>query len=61
VKVGDLVTLDSWRDTTLIGIVMRIDENQKAGGKAFPYFVAWNTGETDWMRKDFLEVISASR
>jgi len=60
-QVGDLVTLDSWRDTTLIGIVMRIDESQKVGGKTFPCFVAWNTGETDWMRKEFLEVVSASR
>ena len=60
-QVGDLVTLDSGRDITLMGIVMKIDESHKVGKHVFPCFVAWNTGETDWMRKEFLELINASR
>ena len=60
-KVGDLVTLDSGRDTALMGIVTKIDESHKVGIHTFPCFVAWNTGETDWMRKEFLEVVSANR
>ena len=60
-KVGDLVTLDSGRDIVLMGIVTKIDEGHKVGKHVFPCFVAWNTGETDWMRKEFLELINASR
>ena len=59
-QVGDLVTLDSGRDTTLTGIVLKVDESQKVGAQAFPYFVSWSTGHTDWMRGDFLRVINAS-
>jgi len=61
-QVGDLVTLDAgYNVDELTGIVLKVDENQKVGGQAFPYFVSWYTGDTDWMRKDFLRVISASR
>lgn len=60
-KVGDLVISASARDATLMGIVLKIDESHKMGKYVFPCFVAWNTGETDWMRKEFLEVISEGR
>ena len=60
-KVGDLVSLDAGRDITLTGIVLKIDKSHKVGKHPFPCFVAWNTGETDWMREEFLEVINASR
>jgi len=60
-QVGDLVSLDAGRDITLTGIVLKIDESHKVGKHTFPCFVSWNTGETDWMREEFLEVISASR
>ena len=60
-QIGDLVALDSGRDIPLTGIVTKIDESHKVGIHAFPCFVVWNTGETDWMRKEFLEIVSASR
>ena len=60
-KVGDLVISASARDIKLMGIVLKIDESHKMGKHVFPCFVAWNTGETDWMRKEFLEVISEGR
>ena len=60
-KVGDLVSLDAGRDITLTGIVLKIDESHKVGKHTFPCFVAWNTGETDWMREEFLEVLNESR
>ena len=60
-QVGDLVTLDAgYNVEELTGIVLKVDKSQKVGGQAFPYFVSWSTGDTDWMQKDFLRVINAS-
>ena len=62
-QVGDLVTLDAgYNVEELTGIVLKVDESerQKVGRQAFPYFVSWSTGHTDWMRGDFLRVINAS-
>jgi len=61
-KVGDLVTVDAgYGVEELKGIVLKVDKNQKVGETTFPYFVSWSTGDTDWMRKDFLRLINASR
>ncbi len=61
-KVGDLVTLDAgYNVDELTGIVVKVDKSQKVGGQAFPYFVSWSTGHTDWMRGDFLRVVNASK
>ena len=61
-QVGDLVTLDTgYAVKELTGIVLKVDESQKVAGQSFPYFISWTTGATDWMRKDFLRVINASR
>ena len=60
-QVGDLVTLDAgYNVEELTGIVVKVDKSQKVGGQAFPYFVSWSTGDTDWMRGDFLRVVNAS-
>jgi len=62
VKVGDLVTLDAgYGVKELTGIVLKVDKSQKVGGQAFPYFISWCIGDTDWMQKEYLEVISESR
>ena len=61
-KVGDLVTLDAgYNVEELTGIVVKVDKNQKVGEQAFPYFVSWSTGHTDWMREGFLRVINAAK
>jgi len=62
-QVGDLVTFlgAGYAVKELTGIVLKVDESQKEAGQSFPYFIWWSTGDTDWMRKEFLEVISASR
>ena len=61
-QVGDLVTLDAgYNVDELTGIVLKVDKNQKVGETTFPYFVSWSTGDTDWMREDFLRVINAGR
>jgi len=60
-KVGDLVTVDAgYGVEELTGIVLKVDKSQKVGEQAFPYFISWSTGDTDWMRKDFLRVVNAS-
>jgi hypothetical protein len=60
-KVGDLVSLDGSGGKKLTGIVLKIDQSRKVGHHVFPCFVSWSTGQTDWMREDFLEVINESR
>jgi len=62
-QVGDLVVLDAHvnNGNELTGVILKIDKNQKVGETTFPYFVSWSTGDTDWMRKDFLRLINASR
>jgi len=60
-KVGDLVTVDAgYGVEELTGIVLKVDKSQKVGEQTFPYFVSWSTGDTDWMRGDFLRVVNAS-
>jgi hypothetical protein len=60
-QVGDLVTLDAgYNVDELTGIVLKVDKSQKVGETTFPYFVSWVTGDTDWMREDFLRLINAS-
>ena len=61
-QVGDLVSVDAgYAVKELMGVVLKVDKNQKVGETTFPYFVSWSTGDTDWMREDFLRLINASR
>ncbi len=52
----------------VMGIVVRIDENQRARSPIpgyqdvlFPYLVLFSDNELDWMQEDFLEAISGDR
>jgi len=61
-KVGDLVREKTkMQRRPEMGVVLKIDYTQYAGGLVHPYQVRFFDGETNWMREGFLEVINASR
>jgi len=61
-KVGDLV-----REKTRMnrkpemGIVLKVDYEQRAKGRDYPFQVCFLDGEINWMCGNFLEVISENR
>ena len=61
-KVGDLV-IEKTRMSRKreLGVILKIDYTQYAGGLIYPYQVHFFDGETNWMRDNFLEVINESR
>ena len=61
-KVGDLVREKTkMQRKPEMGVILKIDYTQYAGGLVHPYQVYFFGGEINWMREGFLETVDASR